>query len=105
MDSDPPLSRASRRDFIIAFLGLQNRDRGSIHSDFKQMTAADLSSSRYIVVYPVYGWWAKRKALGKMTNRIRYSLIVTIETLEVESQLYNEVATQVKVPIPMAISA
>ena len=22
MDSDPPLSRASRRDFIIAFLGL-----------------------------------------------------------------------------------
>lgn len=87
------------------YLGLQNRDRGSIHSDFKQMTAADLSSSRYIVVYPVYGWWAKRKALGKMTNRIRYSLIVTIETLEVESQLYNEVATQVKVPIPMAISA
>lgn len=86
------------------YLGPQNRDRGSIHSDFKRLTAADLSSSKYIVVYPVYGWWAKRKALGKMTNRIRYSLIVTIETPEVESQLYNEVATQVKVPISTTIS-
>lgn len=87
------------------YLGPQNRDRGSIHSDFKQMTAADLSSSRYVVVYPVYGWWAKRQALGKMTNRIRYSLIVTIETPEVESQLYNEVAMQVKVPISTGITA
>lgn len=86
------------------YLGPQNRDRGSIHSDFKQMTAADLSSSRYVVVYPVYGWWAKRQALGKMTNRIRYSLIVTIETPEVESQLYNEVAMQVKVPISTGIT-
>ena len=87
------------------YLGSQNRDRGSIHSDFKQMTAAELSSSRCIVIYPVYGWWAKRKALGKMANRIRYSLIVTIETPEIESQLYNEVATQVKMPISTAISA
>ena len=33
MDSDPPLSRASRRDFIIAFLDVNEGDAADMRAD------------------------------------------------------------------------
>lgn len=84
-------------------LGADNRDVGSIISDFKRMNAADLADARYVAIYPTKGWWAFRKALGKATHRVRYALVVTIDTPEVESQLYNEVVAQVKVPVETTI--
>lgn len=84
-------------------LGADNRDVGSIISDFKRMNAADLADARYVAIYPTKGWWAFRKALGKVTNKVRYALVVTIDTPEVESQLYNEVVAQVKVPVETTI--
>src|SRR5690606_14496091 len=38
-------------------LGPNNRNKGSIHSDTWQTTAAQLATSNYIGVYPVIGWW------------------------------------------------
>jgi hypothetical protein len=84
-------------------LGSDNRDVGSIISDFKVMSAADLADARYVVVYPTKGWWAFRKALGKVADKVRYALVVTIDTPEVESQLYNEVIAQVKMPVETVI--
>lgn len=85
-------------------LGADNRDVGSIHSDYKVLSAAELADARYVAVYPTKGWWAMRKALGKTTEKVRYSLIVTIDTPGVDSQLYNEVITQVKVPVATGIA-
>lgn len=90
--------------FVNWVLGKDNRDVGSIHSDFKdRLSAADLADMRYVAVYPTKGWWAFREALGKATNGVRYALVVTIDTPEVESQLYNEVITQVKLPVEATI--
>jgi hypothetical protein len=86
-------------------LGHDNRDSGSIHSNFKVMSAADLADARYVAIFPTKGWWAMRKALGKTTSKVRYSLVVTIDTPDVESQLYNEVITQVRVPVETALKA
>lgn len=83
-------------------LGTDNRNCGSIHSDFKVMSSADLADARYVAVYPTKGWWAIRKVLGKATQKIRYALIVSIDTPEVESQLYNEVMVKVQVPTAVA---
>lgn len=80
-------------------LGADNRDMGSIHSDFKNLSAADLADARYIAVFPTKGWWATRKALGKRENKIRYALVVTIDTPTVDSRLYDEIMTQVKVSV------
>ncbi len=78
------------------FLGSKNRNVGSIHSDFCETTAADLADANYIAVYPTIGWWRERNYLGKSNNKIRYSLIVSIETPETSTDLYTPILTQIK---------
>ena len=72
---------------------------GSIHSDVWHGTATDLASRGYIAVYPTMGWWSKRAHLGALNKTAPYSLIVTIETPDVETDLYTPVANQIGVPI------
>lgn len=81
------------------YLGQSNRDVGSIHSDFKTDTAADLSSVEFIAVYPVIGWWRSRHYLGKIDSTTKYSLIVSVETPTTDAKLYTEVLNQIKIPI------
>ena len=76
------------------FLGVNNRNVGSIHSDYKYASAIELSDIEFVAVYPVIGWWRSRKYLGKIDSEARYSLIVSIETPDVETDLYSEI-TQV----------
>jgi hypothetical protein len=72
---------------------------GSIHSDIWRGRAIDLASRGYIAVYPTMGWWNKRPHLGAWEKAARYSLIVSIETPEIETDLYTPVANQIGVPI------
>ena len=77
-------------------IGSQNRNVGSIHSDIWEGTAADLSQSNYIMVYPTTGWWKLRTNQKKYNNKVRYSLIVSIEAPESTVNLYNEITTAIK---------
>lgn len=81
------------------YLGSDNRDVGSIHSDFKRLSAVDLCEAEYVAIYPVIGWWRERAHLHRYNDKIRYSLIVTISTPGVETDLYTPIITQIKVPI------
>jgi Subtilase family len=72
---------------------------GSVHSDVWQGRAVDLASRGNIAVYPTLGWWNKRAHLGEWEKSARYSLVVTIETPEVETDLYTPVANQIGIPI------
>lgn len=85
------------------YLGMDNRDVGSIHSDFKRMSAADLCDARYVAVYPVGGWWKMLKSLGKRTEKLRYSLVISIDSEEVKADLYNEIIAKVKIPVKTTI--
>lgn len=85
------------------YLGQDNRDVGSIHSDYKRMSAAELCDARYVAVYPVGGWWKMLKSLGKRTEKLRYSLVVSIDSEEVEADLYNEIITKIKIPVETTI--
>jgi hypothetical protein len=78
------------------FLGKDNRDVGSIHSDTWTGMAVDLAESDYIAVYPVIGWWRERHNLNKYNEKIRYSLIVSIETKEEDIDFYTPIETQIK---------
>jgi subtilisin family serine protease len=74
------------------YLG-QNRDVGSIHSDTWHDTAINLAESGIVAVYPVIGWWKERANLGKYNSKVRYSLVVTIETPSNDIDLYTPIMT------------
>lgn len=77
------------------YLGTNNRDVGSVHSDFCEAPAVALCDANYIAVYPVIGWWRERSYLGKNNSKMRYSLVVSIETPETEIDLYTSIITQI----------
>ena len=84
-------------------LGKNNRCLGSIHSDIWEGTAADLSQANYIAVYPISGWWKEKNKLEKYNNKIRYSLIISLETPNQEIDLYTPIVTQIKNKVPVEI--
>ena len=86
------------------YLGTENRDVGSIHSDFIDSSAIELCDAKYIAVYPVIGWWRERSYLGKSNSKIRYSLVVSIETPSVEVDLYTPIITEINNTIKTEIS-
>jgi hypothetical protein len=45
------------------------------------------------------GWWNKRAHLNAWNRSVRYSLLVTIETPQVETDLYTPVANQIGIPV------
>lgn len=77
-------------------IGPRLRDRGSIHSDIWQGSAADLASRHGIAVYPVGGWWREKKDLERTDRSVRYALIVTVRAT-VDVDLYAEI--QAAVPV------
>lgn len=80
-------------------VGKDNRSNGSIHSDYMEMTAAELSECNLIAVYPVIGWWLERKHLDKVENQTRYSLIISLETPAQDVELYTNVKNMIEIPI------
>ncbi|MGD9678323.1 MAG: hypothetical protein AB7V16_08270 [Vulcanibacillus sp.] len=77
-------------------IGTNNRNLGSIHKDIWEGTASDLSQSNLIMIYPISGWWKTRTNLRKYNSKVKYSLVVTIETPEVDIDLYTAIKTKIK---------
>jgi hypothetical protein len=80
-------------------VGSKLRARGSVHSDRWTGTASKLADAGCIGVYPVIGWWRERKNLEKWRERVRYSLVVSIQTDAVEADLYTPVENLLSVPV------
>jgi hypothetical protein len=60
------------------------RNRGSVHSDVWTGTALDLAQKHQIAVYPVIGWWRDGRETSRCNRRIRYALVVSLESEEAE---------------------
>lgn len=86
------------------YLGPDNRDVGSIHSDYMQCSAVDLCNVNYVAVFPVVGWWRERDYLGKSNRKARYSLVVSISTPRTDVDLYTPIITQVAAPTEIGVS-
>ena len=81
------------------FLGSRQRVRGSLHVDQWTGSAADLASRGCIAVYPVTGWWKEQPSRDRSQSGVRYSLVVSIETPEVEADIWTPVAVAANLPI------
>lgn len=79
------------------YLGPVARDRGSIHSDILGGSAADIAERGTIAVRPVTGWWKESRTRDRSEYGARYALVVTIETDEVETDIWTPIANQVGV--------
>lgn len=85
------------------FLGKDNRDVGSIHSDIWTGPAVDLADCNYIAVFPVIGWWRERHHLGRYNDTMRYSLVVTISTPDENVDFYTPIQTIIEQQIETKI--
>lgn len=85
-------------------LGSRLRHRGSIHSDIWHGTAADLAEKNHIAVFPINGWWRTRPHLRRFEGQMRYALIVSIRSPNVEVDLYTPIETQIRIPIAIPAS-
>lgn len=71
------------------------RAPGSLHTDIWTGTASDLAQRGLVAVYPVGGWWKEQASRGRVDHEARYSLIVSISTPDVDTDIWTPVAQQV----------
>lgn len=84
------------------FFGPRLRDRGSLHSDIWEGTAADLASRHAIAVYPTGGWWREKPALRRADRQIRYALVVSLRA-PVHVDLYTPIEAEVGIPVEIQV--
>lgn len=77
------------------------RSRGSVKKDFVTMSGADMAVRNMIAVFPKPGWYRTRKKLGKANSVVRYSLVVTLETANVEIDLVTPVRNLIEIQLPL----
>lgn len=80
-------------------IGDDLRRRGSLHADTWTGSAAKLAQMEHLIVFPVNGWWKLRPQHKSYTRRIRYSLVLTLESLGAEIDLYTPIQNAVSVPV------
>src|SRR5690606_5958924 len=56
------------------------RNRGSLKKDYVISSGADLATRNVVAIYPKSGWYNTRKRLGMVESKVRYSLIVSIQS-------------------------
>ena len=95
-EENRPLSGADNDGW---YLGPRARDRGSVHSVILAGFAADIAERGTIAVYPVTGWWKELKKRDRSEHGARYGLVVSIETDELDADIWTPIANQVGVPI------
>ena len=81
----------------------QARDSGTVISDIWKGNAAELAESNFIAIFPVQGWWRKRKHLNKVESKCRYSLIVSIESEKQELDLYTQISNIIETKVTTEI--
>ena len=52
-----------------------------------------------MAIYPVAGWWKNRRRLDQSDRGVDYSLVVSIESPEVEIDLWTPVAQQISAEV------
>lgn len=72
------------------------RNRGSIKKDFIVSSGADISTRNTIAIYPKSGWYKTRKKLNKVGSIVRYALIVSVESGEIDIDIYSPVLLQIE---------
>jgi hypothetical protein len=69
----------------------------SLYCDLWRGRAIDLAGHDAIAVFPVAGWWKSHVGQGRMTDKGRYALVISISAAGQDIDLYAEIANLVDV--------
>lgn len=75
------------------------RSRGSVKKDFVTMSGADMAMRNKIAIFPKPGWYRTRKKLKKTNAIVRYSLVITLETANVNIDLLTPVRNLIEMDL------
>ena len=95
-----PVAEKSKNEPDRWEVGITLRGNSTVQSDWFECTARELAECNEIAVFPQSGWWKFRK-IENVHNRIKYSLVVSIETSETE--IYDAIRIAVGQAVPIAI--
>lgn len=77
--------------------GMHARHRGSLHVDHWRGDAVALARRNVLAVYPRRGWWRDRQDHDRVNRKVRYALVLSIETPEDAADVYSAVANSTQV--------
>jgi hypothetical protein len=69
-------------------------------------SAAQLAAMEHLIVFPVNGWWRLRAQHKKYNHRIRYALVVSLETVGTELDIFTPIEAAVvksAVDVPLIV--
>jgi hypothetical protein len=78
-------------------LGPKAVQAGSLHCDLWRGPAIDLAAHDAIAVYPVGGWWKSHAGQRRVSDKARYSLVISISAPGLPVDLHAEIANLVEV--------
>ncbi|MFF4802210.1 S8 family peptidase [Streptomyces sp. NPDC001351] len=98
-ESDTPAHAKAFEGDKNWLVGKNGRNQGSLHSDIWMGSAAELADCGVLAVHPSGGWWKSNNRTDRVSRPVRYALLVSLATDEVETDLYTPIATKLDVPI------
>lgn len=99
-NKDQQVAEKSNNDSARWQIGAKRRSVGTVQSDWFECSARELAECNQIGVFPGSGWWKNRK-IENVDNRIKYSLVVSIESSETE--IYDAVKTAIHNRVSVAV--
>jgi hypothetical protein len=84
-------------------VGANQRNLGSLHQDVWETSGVELAQSGKLAVYPVGGWWKNNRARDRIDKAVRYSLVVSLKTANIDVDLYTPIANLLRVPTAIPI--
>jgi hypothetical protein len=79
-------------------VGANQRNLGSLHQDEWATDGITLSRSGRLAIYPVGGWWKNNRTQARIDQPVRYALVVSLKTDELDVDLYTPIANVLKIP-------
>ncbi len=79
----------------------QQQSAGSLHTDIWSGNASELARRGVLAIYPVAGWWKHSKQRNRSEFGVRYSLVVSVETPEIDADVWTPVYQQIQASIPI----
>ncbi|MDB5584964.1 MAG: peptidase family protein [Bradyrhizobium sp.] len=100
-DDDPKPANETNDGWLF---GERTISAGSLHMDIWEGPAVELAARNMLYVYPIAGWWRERTGLKRFNDMARYSLIVSLESPDVEIDLYTPIETLIPTLIDVEVS-
>jgi hypothetical protein len=98
------VNAAQERDGSVAesesdhwLLGPKAIQAGSLHCDLWRGYAIDLAGHDSVAIYPIGGWWRSHLGQGRVTEKGRYALVISISAAGQAVDIHTEVANLVQV--------